>query len=128
MAKRFVYMDHNATTPLHPQVEKTMTEAMKDFGNPSSLHSFGRKSQKLIEDARAQVAALIGAEAEEIIFAGSGSEANNTVLSIFTCPSIHCSYAPNDGRQILTTSIEHPCVLETSKCLHDRGEGCGGYQ
>ena len=121
MSQRQVYLDHNATTPLHPEVAKTMIDAMKDFGNPSSLHSFGRKSREMIEDSRASVAALIGASPEEIIFGGSGSEANNTVLSIFTCPSTHCVCAPNNGRQILTTSIEHPCILETSKCLNDRG-------
>jgi len=121
MAKKQVYMDHNATTPLHPQVQKVMHDAMKIFGNPSSLHAFGRKARQLVEDARQKVASFIGASPEEIIFVGSGSEANNTVLSTFACPSAHCSFHSQTRRELITTSIEHPCVLETSKCIQDKG-------
>jgi cysteine desulfurase len=67
------------------------------------------------------VARFIGAEAEEIVFVGSGSEGNNTVLSILACPSRHCSCERKRGPGIVTTTIEHPCVLETARCLGDRG-------
>lgn len=81
MKKRKIYMDHNATTPLHPEVKKAMREAMEIFGNPSSLHAFGRQVRQKVEEARQKVASFLGAKAEEIVFVGSGSEANNTVLS-----------------------------------------------
>jgi cysteine desulfurase len=122
MAKRYVYMDHNATTPLHPEVKKIMTEGLEEFGNPSSLHSFGRRARKMVEESRQKVASFIGAFPEEIIFMGSGSEANNTALSIFACPSKKsCYHGKIATTEIITTRIEHPCILETSKCLEDRG-------
>lgn len=121
MAIRQVYLDHNATTPLHPEVKKAMVEAMEIFGNPSSLHAFGRQARQAVEDARERVAQFIGATADEIVFVGSGSEANNTVLSILACRSGHCSCHVKHGTGIVTTTIEHPCVLETSRCLIDRG-------
>ncbi|MFH1997071.1 MAG: cysteine desulfurase family protein [Candidatus Omnitrophota bacterium] len=120
--KRTIYLDHNATTPLHPEVKKVLTEAMEEFGNPSSLHSFGRRARQLVDESREKVASFIGASSEEIIFTGSGSEANNTVLSIMTCQSSHCSSCGSGNEtHIITSSIEHPCILEASKCLRDRG-------
>ncbi|MBU0709296.1 MAG: cysteine desulfurase [Candidatus Omnitrophica bacterium] len=121
MAKRKIYLDHNATTPLHPEVKKALKKAMEVFGNPSSLHSFGREARRLVEQVRGEVASFIGAAPEEVIFVGSGSEANNTALSIFTCSSSKCTCTAKGGTRIITTSIEHPCILETSKCLQDRG-------
>jgi len=121
MAERKVYFDHNATTPLHPEVKKAITEAMEVFGNPSSLHEFGRSARHLVEEARAKVASFIGAEPDEIVFMGSGSEANNTVLSILSCPSRFCASSMGEGTEIITTSIEHPCIMETARCLMDRG-------
>jgi len=116
-----IYFDHNATTPLHPEVKKAIIGAMDEFGNPSSLHEDGRRARVLIENARAQVAALINAEPEEIMFVGSGSEANNTVLSIVSCSGAACGmHAPVDS-DLVTSTIEHPCILETSKCLEKRG-------
>jgi len=121
MAEKRVYLDHNATTPLHPEVKRAISEGLENFGNPSSLHSFGREARARVEHARETVAGFIGAEPEELIFVGSGSEANNTVLSILSCPSKNCCYTPGGGTDIITTKIEHPCILETSKCLGDRG-------
>jgi cysteine desulfurase len=123
MTSKRIYLDHNATTPLHPEVKKTIIEAMEVFGNPSSLHSFGRQARQMVEDAREKVANFIGASSDEIIFVGSGSEANNTVLSIITCPSKLCSCIFGERSEIITTSIEHPCILETSKCLGEKGIG-----
>ncbi|HHE32411.1 MAG TPA: cysteine desulfurase [Chlorobaculum parvum] len=116
---RQIYFDHNATTPLHPEVKKEMVAAMEMFGNPSSMHAFGREARANVEDARQRVAAFMGAEAEEIVFTGSGSEGNNTVLSLFACGTSQCF--PGMKPKIVTTRIEHPCVLETSQCLVHRG-------
>ncbi|MDP8266042.1 MAG: cysteine desulfurase family protein [Candidatus Aceula meridiana] len=116
-----VYLDHNATTPLHPEVKNVLIEAMECFGNPSSLHEFGRKALKFVTQAREDIASFIGATGEEIVFVGSGSEANNTVLNMVACPSKHCCAFKKGPTRIVTTKIEHPCVFETAKCLRDRG-------
>jgi cysteine desulfurase len=121
VSEREVYLDHNATTPLHPEVKRVLCEAMDMFGNPSSMHGYGRQAREKVEEARAKVAEFIGALPEEIVFVGSGSEANNAVLSIVACPSSHCSCGRRAGHGVVTTSIEHPCVIETSRCLLDRG-------
>jgi len=117
-----IYLDHNATTPLHPEVQETMGRHLGLFGNPSSMHAYGREARRLVEEAREKVANFIGAQPQEIIFVGSGSEANNTVLSIFSCPNQQCCCGTKQARGILTTTIEHPCVLETAKCLAERQE------
>jgi len=121
MPNRFIYLDHNATTPLHPEVKNTITEMFDVYGNPSSLHTVGRIARQKIEQAREIVANFIGAAPDEIIFVGSGSEANNSVLNSLSCPSQVCRLERNLRDEIITTSIEHPCVLETSKCLRERG-------
>lgn len=121
MKTRKVYMDNNSTTPLHPEVKKAMVAAMEIFGNPSSMHEFGREARKKVEEARGKVAEFIGARPEEIVFVGSGSEANNTVLSSLLCPTKQCKCNWTNKTEIITTKIEHPCILETSKCLKDKG-------
>ncbi|MFC1804998.1 cysteine desulfurase family protein [Candidatus Omnitrophota bacterium] len=120
MEKKHIYLDHNATTPLHPQVKKAISAAMEEFGNPSSLHDFGRRAKQMVEEARERVASFIGASPEEIIFVGSGSEANNAVLNVLQCDSTKCGHKCG-GADVITTKIEHPCIMETSKCLTDRG-------
>jgi cysteine desulfurase len=119
MAARQIYFDNNATTPLHPEVKKEMMAAMEMFGNPSSMHAYGREARANVEDARRRVARFMGADESEIVFTGSGSEANNTVLSLFVCGSSQCF--PGMRQTIITSRIEHPCVLETSQCLTHRG-------
>lgn len=121
MPGKEIYMDNNATTPLHPEVKKAMIDAMGIFGNPSSLHAPGRRARQLTEEVREKVASFIGASPDEVMFAGSGSEANNTVLSVLTCQTKGCESNPNGIAEIITTTIEHPCVLETSRCLHEQG-------
>ncbi|HPX86108.1 MAG TPA: aminotransferase class V-fold PLP-dependent enzyme [Candidatus Hydrogenedentes bacterium] len=121
MTQRQVYLDNNATTPLHPEVQKALIDALPLFGNPSSMHGYGREARSKTEEAREKIAAFIGALPEEIIFTGSGSEANNTVLSITGCPATECSCDRGQRTHIVTTTIEHPCVLETSGCLSGRG-------
>jgi len=103
MSKK-IYLDHNATTPLHPEVKKTMREALELYGNPSGLYDIGRQMRELVENARTQVANFIGAQPDEIIFTGSGTEANNTVLSLVK-------------NELITSTIEHPAILEPAKFL-----------
>ncbi len=122
--KRSVYLDHNATTPLHPEVKKALNQAMEVYGNPSSLHQFGRHARKLVEEARASIASFINASPEEIIFMGSGSEANNTVFNLFSCQGHKACEVPSFGphrSEIITTKIEHPCVLESTACMEEKG-------
>ena len=109
---RKVYLDHAGTTPLHPEVYSLMCEFMKNtFGNPSSIHSFGREAKKWVDEARQQVADLIGSEAGEIIFTSGGTEADNLAI-IGAAAARH-----KKGNHIITSSIEHPAVLNTCKHL-----------
>ena len=121
MSDRQVYLDHNATTPLHPEVVQAMSDAMAVFGNPSSLHGFGRVAKQYVDDAREAVASFIGAHSEDVVFVGSGSEANNTVLSILACPGAQCGCDKQCRADVIATAIEHPCVLESARCLMERG-------
>jgi cysteine desulfurase len=117
MRNDLIYLDHNATTPLHPEVERELAEGFRLFGNPSSMHNFGRQARNKIEHIRARVASLINAQANEIIFVGSGSEANNTVLNLLHCRGILCRGIPFSRAGLITTSIEHPCIMNASRCL-----------
>lgn len=113
---RRVYMDHAATTPVDPLVVKAMLPYFSEcFGNASSLHSFGRDAFEAVEAARQKVADLIGAEKNEIIFTSGGTESDNLAIK-------GVAYRNRDkGNHIITTSIEHPAVLET--CRHMESEG-----
>ncbi|MEL6552053.1 MAG: cysteine desulfurase NifS [Cyanobacteria bacterium J06621_11] len=109
------YLDNNATTQIDPTVLEAMLPYLSDFyGNPSSMHSFGGQVGAAIQDARAQVAALLGAEDTEIVFNSCGSEGNNT--------AIHAALAaqPNK-RHIVTTVVEHPAILNVCKHLEKKG-------
>lgn len=124
MENRLVYLDNNATTPLHPEVKKTIMESMEHYGNASSMHGFGRKTRELLEKARANIASFINASADDVIFVGSGSEANNTVLNVVACSGAECSNClscSNKRTKVITTAIEHPCVYQTAQCLKDKG-------
>lgn len=111
-----IYVDHAATTPTHPEVIKAMTEVMKNtFGNPSSIHSFGRKARKLVDEAREVLAESIGAHSTEIIMTSGGTEADN--LAIFGV----CEAYQNEGKHIITTQIEHHAVLHSCQELEKRG-------
>ncbi|MCJ7596208.1 MAG: cysteine desulfurase NifS [Desulfobacterales bacterium] len=113
---RRIYLDHNATTPLHPQVLQEMMPYLQDgFGNPSNTHWFGREARKAMDRARQQVADLIGAEPEEIVFVSGGTEADNLAIQGLA------ARAGEGARQMITTSIEHPAVLETCRFLEQKG-------
>jgi len=109
-----VYFDHNSTTALKPQVLEAMMPYMTNqHGNPASQHSYGRNAHEAIEQARRQVAQAIGAQANQVIFTASGTEANNFAIT---------GIASNlDPAQLLTSSIEHPCVSNPAKAMQYRG-------
>ncbi|MFD9000338.1 cysteine desulfurase family protein [Streptomyces sp. NPDC059582] len=108
-----VYLDHNATTPVDPRVVEAMLPFLTGgFGNPSSGHGYAEAPRAALARARRQVAELVGAGAEEIVFTGSGSEANNLALR-------GAVLAADDGRRRIVTQVtEHPAVLETCRALH----------
>jgi cysteine desulfurase len=111
-----VYLDHNATTPLDPAVLEAMLPFLReDYGNPSSLHSFGQRARAAVEEARARVAALVGAEPAEIVFTGGGSEADNLALRGVSAKA----RAPRTG--IVCSAIEHHAVLNPAKALAEEG-------
>jgi cysteine desulfurase len=114
-AKR-IYLDYNATTPLSPEVFRFYVKELELYANASSLHDEGRRAAKAVEQARRQVGALINAEPDSILFTSGGSESNNTVFNTMA------ETAEKRGRElIVTTAIEHPCVMESAKHLEDRG-------
>lgn len=114
-------MDNNATTPLHPEVAQEMAASLELFGNPSSMHSFGRETSVRVEEARERVAGFLEADLSSIIFTGGGSESNNTVLKLVTCTDATCVRCPANRKKIITTVIEHPSVLNTVQQLESRG-------
>jgi len=113
---RKVYLDHNATTPTHPEVVKAMLPYYgKIYGNPSSIHQFGQEARKAIDEAREKVADFIGAIQEEIIFTSGGTEADNFAIK-------GIAYAnEKKGKHIITSSIEHHAVLNPCKYLEKQG-------
>ncbi|WP_163101834.1 cysteine desulfurase family protein [Peribacillus alkalitolerans] len=111
-----IYLDNAATTPMHPKViEETLTVMQSHFGNPSSIHSFGRESRKLLDDARTVLAKSIGAKQTEILITSGGTEADNTAIIGVAEANKH------RGRHIITTAIEHHAVLHTCAFLEKQG-------
>ncbi len=111
-----IYLDYNATTPVDPAVADAMRPFLDGFfGNPSSSHWYGRQAREAVSRARAQVAGLLGAAPDEILFTSGGSEANNLALK-------GAALARRDhGDHIVTTAIEHPAVLEVCAWLQEQG-------
>jgi len=109
-----IYLDHNATTPLDPAVLSAMLPFFSEqYGNPSSRHEYGRAARRAVDEARSQVAAAIGAHASEVIFTGSGTEANNLFIkgAAATCkPGV-----------LAVSTIEHPCELKPAEQLARQG-------
>ena len=112
-----IYFDNAASTAVHPEVVKEMLPYFDvQYGNPSSIHQFGRKTKNAIEKARKQVAALIGAEPDEITFTSGGTESNNTIFY-----GIKFQGAKLEGSQIITSSIEHDAVLKPIREFEKNG-------
>ena len=114
-----IYLDYNATTPLRPEVRDTMMPYLTEaFGNGSSIHAYGREARNAIDTAREQVAALIGAKSpSEIVFTGSGTEADNHAIKGLT----ELEKSRGKGNHIITSSVEHHAVLHTCHYLEQRG-------
>jgi cysteine desulfurase len=112
-----IYFDHNATTPVAPEVVDRMAAVLREeYGNPSSVHHFGQRAKAAIDEARAAVAALIGGDASEIVFTSGGTESDN-----FAVRGIAEALEPTGRRHLITTTIEHEAVLNTVKALARRG-------
>ncbi len=113
---RRVYLDHNATTPVNPEVLEAMLPFYREsFGNPSSVHGFGKGTRVAVEEAREQVAKLMNARPEEVIFTGCGTESDNMALRGVVAANRKKSC------HIITSQIEHPAVLDTCKLLERSG-------
>ncbi len=111
-----VYFDYGAATPTHPQVMEAMIPYLGEFfGNPQSLHDWGKEAKEAVEEARSKVASLIGAQPEEIIFTSSGTEANNLALKGVAWAQ------ERKGKHIVTSQIEHHSVLHSLKSLERQG-------
>ena len=112
-----VYLDHNATTPVLPEVVDRMTAALRDeFGNPSSVHHFGQQAKAAIDEARTHVATLLGADPAEVLFTSGGTESDNIAIR-----GAAEALEPAGRRHLIATGIEHEAVLNTLKALAKRG-------
>lgn len=109
-----IYLDNNATTPIHPDVLRVLEESLRDvFGNASSIHKEGQRARQVIEDARESVARLIGASGRDVVFTSGGTESNNA--------AIFGALPHGESHHIVTTAIEHPSVAEAVNELERRG-------
>jgi cysteine desulfurase len=113
---RKVYFDHNASTPVHPEVAEAVQPFLRDlFGNPSSIHWAGRDVRKAVEDARGEIATFYGCRPLEVVFTSSGTESDNLALK-------GVAYRPgNAGKQIITSQVEHPAIMNTCRFLETQG-------
>ncbi|MGE5703246.1 MAG: cysteine desulfurase family protein [Clostridia bacterium] len=110
------YFDHAATTPVHPQVVSAMQPYVQEhFGNPSSIHRYGRTARAAVETAREEIARLIGATPRELIFTSGGTEADNTAIIAMALANQH------KGKHLITTAIEHHAVLHACEYLEHLG-------
>jgi cysteine desulfurase len=111
-----IYLDHNATTPVDPRVLEAMLPVLGEgFGNPSSLHWFGQQARAALDGARGEVALLIGATPSEVVFTGSGTEADNLALRGVM------ANAREPRRKLVVSAIEHHAVVHTAKALAEEG-------
>lgn len=111
-----IYMDHSATSPVRKEVFEAMEPFFKSsFGNPSTFYSLGRDAKSAMEDARKNVGNIIGANPEEIIFTSGGTESDNIAIQGIAYK------LKNKGNHIITSTIEHPAVIETCKGLEKKG-------
>ena len=116
MSERFIYLDHAATTPVSPAVFEKMAPYFTElYGNPSSVYSIARNSKRAIDEARAAVAAALGAQPNEIYFTGSGSEADNWAIKGAAAAN------SNKRKHVVTSAIEHHAVLDSVKVLERQG-------
>lgn len=113
---KFIYLDNAATTQVHPEVLEAMLPFFtEDYGNPSAFYSFSQSAKKAVDEARQNVANLIGAKSEEIYFTGGGSESDNWAIKATAEAYQH------KGKHIITSKIEHHAVLHTCQWLEKKG-------
>jgi cysteine desulfurase len=111
-----IYLDHAATTPLHPEVLEAMLPYLTEHhGNPSSIHTSGRRARQGLDEAREEIAALIGAKPREIVFTASGTEADNLAVKGVAWAS------SARGRHIVTSTVEHKAIVNTAAILERQG-------
>jgi cysteine desulfurase len=112
-----IYFDHNATTPVAPEVADAMANALRTiYGNPSSVHAYGQQAKTALDAARASVAALIGAEPTELVFTSGGSESDNLAVR-----GVADSAIASSRRHLVASAIEHEAVIQTLKALSKVG-------
>ena len=112
-----IYLDFNATAPVHPEVVETVARLLRDeFGNPSSVHAFGQRAKATLDEARAHLAALIDADPGDLVFTSGGTESDNMALR-----GAAEALEPTGRRHLVATGIEHEAVLMTLKALERRG-------
>ena len=110
-----IYLDHNATTPVLPEVVEAMLPYLREhYGNPSSGHAFGRRAREAVESGRAEVAALLECDANEVVFTSGGTEASNLAIR-------GVAEARDDRRHVVTSVIEHPATEEPCAWLQEHG-------
>ena len=115
-ARHRIYLDHNATTPPHPEVIKAMVRCLEEqHGNPSAIYREGRESKTMVEQARRQLANLLGSTAKRLIFTSGGSEANNMVLKGVAMAGLAAK------NHLITSTIEHPSILKACSWLERNG-------
>jgi cysteine desulfurase len=113
---RKIYFDHNATTPVHPEVKKAVEPYLAEqFGNPSSIHWAGRDVRKGVEDARQEIATFFGCQPLEVVLASSGTESDNLAIKGVAFRK------GNEGKHIVTSQVEHPAVINACRFLEDHG-------
>lgn len=112
-----IYFDHNATTPVAPEVADAMADALRTaYGNPSSVHAYGQQAKTALDAARASVSTLIGAEPTEVVFTSGGSESDNLAIR-----GVADSFASSGLRHLVASGIEHEAVIQTLKALRKTG-------
>jgi len=112
-----IYLDHAATTPVAPEVVEAMLPWLHEgFGNPSSLHSVGRRARNAVDEARDRVAAALGCAAREVVFTAGGSEADNLAMR-----GVLDRWGASRGRHVVVSGIEHDAVLKTAEQLAEEG-------
>ncbi|MBU9720674.1 MULTISPECIES: cysteine desulfurase family protein [Bacillaceae] len=111
-----IYLDHAATSPMHPDVFESMKPYYESvFGNPSSIHHFGREARRALDEAREYIAKSIGASFEEVVFTSGGTEADNMAIIGYALAN------ENKGKHMITTKVEHHGVLHTFEFLEKQG-------
>ena len=111
-----IYLDYNATTPIDPQVAQAMLPYIhQHFGNPSSGHAYGQRAKAAVDQARSQIASLLGCQEPEIIFTSGGTEANNYAIK-----GVAGAYR-DQGNHIITSAVEHPAVIQVCRYLESTG-------